>query len=244
MNCREFERVHVAALVGDASRAELDEAARHAGECAPCAGDAIMNEQLARMMESEAEKLPKGYSTAQTRLEKTLRERRAYYGWIEAPIGRLHLAKTEHGLCRVSFRRNEAAFERELESRGLLPDYAPARLSREAQELEDYFAGRRTEFDFPLDLRLTTAFQKRVLGATRRVRFGRVASYSDIARRIGKPEARRAVGSALGRNPLPIVIPCHRVVSADGSLGGYTGGTDVKRKLMEVEGIELRGASG
>ena len=90
----------------------------------------------------------------------------------------------------------------------------------------------------PIDLRGMTEFQHRVLDAASEIPFGRVESYGDIARRIQRPGASRAVGNALGRNPLPIVVPCHRVVTSGGQLGGYTGGLDIKRALMHIEGIE------
>jgi methylated-DNA-[protein]-cysteine S-methyltransferase len=129
---------------------------------------------------------------------------------------------------------------RELERRELLPERAVSKLTREMRELEDYFSGRSKRFRVPIDLRWATPFQKNVLEATAGVRFGEVVSYSDIARRIGNPEARRAVGGALGRNPVAIIIPCHRVVASDGSIGGYTGGLDIKRELMRIEGISLK----
>jgi methylated-DNA-[protein]-cysteine S-methyltransferase len=128
---------------------------------------------------------------------------------------------------------------RELERRELLPERAASKLTREMRELQDYFSGRCKRFRVPIDLRWVTPFQKNVLDATAGVPFGEVVSYSDIARRIGNPEARRAVGGALGRNPVAIIIPCHRVVASDGSIGGYTGGLDIKRELMRIEGISL-----
>jgi O-6-methylguanine DNA methyltransferase len=129
---------------------------------------------------------------------------------------------------------------RELEEKRLLPELAPSKLAREARQLERYFTGRGKSFRLPVDFCLVaTPFQRRVLEATARIPFGGVTSYSEIARLIGQPEARRAVGGALGRNPVAIVIPCHRVIAADGTIGGYTGGVDIKRKLMRIEGIPL-----
>ena len=106
-------------------------------------------------------------------------------------------------------------------------------------QLEAYFAGQRREFDLPIDFGTMTSFQRRVLTATRAVPAGRVLSYGEIAKRIGKPAASRAVGQALGHNPMPIVLPCHRVVASDGGLGGYTGGLAIKRKLLALEGAAL-----
>ena len=110
----------------------------------------------------------------------------------------------------------------------------------EAAELEDYFSGRRKTFEVPIDFRFVTPFQERVLRATARIPFGSVSSYGEIARQIGKPEAQRAVGGALGHNPVPIIIPCHRVIAANGSIGGYTGGLEIKRELFKIEGISLK----
>ena len=185
----------------------------------------------------------RGYSGAHRRLSKTLQERRAFCCRVEGPFGPVYLARTERGVCRVSFRRTEDDFMRELERRELLPESAPSKLTREMREMENYFSGRCREFRVPIDLRWVTPFQKNVLDATAGIPFGEVVSYSDIARRIGNPAARRAVGRALGRNPVAIIIPCHRVVAADGSIGGYTGGLDIKRELMRIEGISLEKVS-
>jgi methylated-DNA-[protein]-cysteine S-methyltransferase len=159
---------------------------------------------------------------------------------VEAPFGQVYLASTEQGLCRVGFRTNERAFARRLYSFGLLPERDERRIRRERTELRQYLTGRRRRFELPIDLRWVTPFQRKVLVETARIPFGDCVSYSDIAYRIGQPEARRAVGGALGRNPIAIVVPCHRVIAADGSIGGYTGGLDVKRALFRIEGIEVK----
>ena len=160
-----------------------------------------------------------------------------YYDSLPAPIGRVLVAATPTGLVRVSFRRSEAAFTAELRDRLRQPVVkSPAHLRPVADQLEAYFGGGRRAFDVPIDLSRLTTFQRRVLQATRGVRAGEVVSYADIARRIGQPRASRAVGQALGHNPVPIVIPCHRVVASDGSLGGYTGGLTIKKRLLSIEG--------
>lgn len=105
------------------------------------------------------------------------------------------------------------------------------------EEIREFFRGRRTDLrDIPLDLTDCTAFQRRVYEATRRIPFGKVATYGQIAKAIGQPDAQRAVGQALGRNPIGLVIPCHRVVAADG-LGGFTGGLEHKKRLLRFEGV-------
>jgi epoxyqueuosine reductase len=112
----------------------------------------------------------------------------------------------------------------------------PARLGEAREQLEQYFAGERRDFDLPLDLR-APEFQTAVLTELARVPYGAVATYGDLARRIGRPRAARAVGGALNRNPIPIVLPCHRVVGASGSLVGYAGGLERKQTLLALEGV-------
>jgi methylated-DNA-[protein]-cysteine S-methyltransferase len=179
---------------------------------------------------------------AHNSLMKTLAPFRAYCAWVASPFGPVFLARTEKGVCRVSFRKSEDELLWELESRALLPEMAPRKLERERRELSEYFEGKRQRFELPIDLRWGTTFQKRVLQAASRVPFGESCCYGDVAKRVGRPRAQRAVGTALGKNPVAIVIPCHRVVLSGGGIGGYTGGLDVKRTLMKIEGIELQEA--
>lgn len=176
-------------------------------------------------------------------LMKALGPSRAYCAWVEAPFGRVFLAKTERGVCRVSFRQTEDELLSELERGSLLPEMAPPALDRERRELGEYFEGKRRRFDVSVDLRWGTEFQRNVLRAASRIPFGETQCYGDVARRVGRPNAQRAVGNALGKNPLAIVIPCHRVIASGGGIGGYTGGLDIKRRLMRIEGIELEKAS-
>jgi len=164
---------------------------------------------------------------------------RAYWAWVDAPFGPVFVAKTQKGVCRVSFRRSEDDLVGDLERRSLLPERAPETLDRERRELGEYFRGKRRRFELPIDLRWGTKFQRKVLQAASRIPFGECWCYADVAKRVGSPNAQRAVGSALGKNPVAIVIPCHRVVASGGAIGGYTGGLDIKRTLMEIEGIEL-----
>jgi methylated-DNA-[protein]-cysteine S-methyltransferase len=239
-DCDRFEEIQMVALLGDASSAERHWAAAHGQECEPCCRSASRDRWLDAAFAVDQRTGEKGFSGAHRKLMKTFKEQRAYCCQVEGPFGPVYLAKTARGLCRVSFRRSEQDFLGELEKRELLPEFAPPRLAREAQELENYFSGRSKSIQVPIDFRLVdTPFQRQVLEACARIPFGQVSSYSDIARRIGNPEACRAVGGALGKNPVAIVIPCHRVVAANGTIGGYTGGVDIKRKLMDIEGISL-----
>ena len=239
MDCNRFEKIQLSALLRDASREERRWAAGHVKKCESCRESAGRDRWLEAAIMIEPKSAERGFVGAHQRLAKTFRERRAYCCQVDGPFGPVYLARTQRGVCRVSFRRTEDDFMQELERRELLPERAASKLTREMRELEDYFSGRAKRFHVPIDLRWVTPFQRKVLDATSGVPFGEVVSYSDIARRIGNPAARRAVGGALGRNPVAIVVPCHRVVAADGSIGGYTGGLDIKRELMRIEGISL-----
>ena len=163
--------------------------------------------------------------------------RTVYYCAVPAPIGRVLVAASDAGLVRVSFRRSEGSFVHDLRQQHDADVVrSPAHTADIVHQLRAYFAGERRRFDVRLDLRHTSPFQRRVLRAAARVPAGQVVSYGEIARRIGEPGGSRAVGQALGHNPIPIVIPCHRVVAAGGRIGGYTGGLAIKRKLLRLEG--------
>jgi methylated-DNA-[protein]-cysteine S-methyltransferase len=161
------------------------------------------------------------------------------YATIDSPVGTLLLAATPRGLVRLAY-LNMAETEQVLAelAASLSPRIlaAPRKLDEPRRELDEYFAGRRRAFELPLDWRLTRGFGRRVLRATSRIPYGSVSSYKGVATAAGSPLASRAAGNALGANPLPIVVPCHRVLHADGGLGGYTGGTERKRLLLGVEG--------
>ena len=162
------------------------------------------------------------------------------YVRTDSPLGPLLLAATDRGLVRISYLEpgGEDAVLAELASlispRVLV---APRRLDPTRRELDEFFAGRRRQFELALDWRLAgTGFRRRVLEATARIPYGEVSSYGRVAAGAGSPRAYRAAGSALGANPLPIVVPCHRVLHAGGGLGGYTGGLARKRILLSTEG--------
>lgn len=183
------------------------------------------------------------WKQAHSELMEALQSVRVVYDWLDAPFGKVFLAKTERGLCRVSFRRQEDELVDDLEKRELLPEKDDGELEPERRQLEEYFEGKRERFDLPVDIRWGTPFQRKVLEAANDIPFGQCACYSDIAERIGHPNAQRAVGNALGKNPVAIVVPCHRVVASGGGLGGYTGGLDIKKTLMDIEGIHVEEAS-
>ncbi len=161
------------------------------------------------------------------------------YTRYESPLGDLLLAATPRGLVRVSFGDEDSDRVLTLLAEELSPRILelPARLDGARRELDEYFAGDRHEFDLPLDWRLSSGFRRRVLRATARIPFGETATYSDMARAAGSERAHRAAGTALGANPLPIVVPCHRVLRTGGALGGYGGGLPAKEKLLRLEGV-------
>ena len=150
---------------------------------------------------------------------------------ISSPVGSLVLRASNKGL--VSIDRGKAA-------RVKGEAKAERNVALAASELAEYFAGKRRKFTVPLDLH-GTPFQLQVWQTLRRIPFGKAVSYGEEARMLGKPKAARAVGSANGRNPIPIIVPCHRVVAGDGSLGGYSAGLPMKRKLLALEGVSVAG---
>jgi methylated-DNA-[protein]-cysteine S-methyltransferase len=159
------------------------------------------------------------------------------YTAMDSPIGPLLLAATEAGLVAVAFNGKHDDTLNELATR-LSPRIleAPGRLDAVRRELDAYFEGKLRDFSVPLDWSLVGTFGRRVLDRTARIPYGDVSSYRDVARSIGTPLAARAVGNALGSNPIPVIVPCHRVTRTGGALGGYGGGLDRKTYLLTLEG--------
>lgn len=151
------------------------------------------------------------------------------YNYLDSPVGRLLIAGDDEDLHCIGFPAGRGARRPEAEWRE-----DPAGFAEVRRQLEAYFAGEITDFELPLAPR-TTPFQGRVLDELRKVPYGTTVSYGELARRVGNPKASRAVGLANGRNPIPIVIPCHRVIGANGNLTGYGGGLPLKRKLLALE---------
>ena len=157
------------------------------------------------------------------------------YDVTESPVGDLFLASTDRGLCRISYRLEDQ--EEELaRTYGVRVLRMP--LDSVRRELDEYFEGKRREFDLPLDVRVAT-FHAEVLDELARVPYGMTTTYGALAAKVGHPRAARAVGTVMNRNPIPIVLPCHRVIGANGSLTGYGGGLHVKQALLELEGALL-----
>jgi methylated-DNA-[protein]-cysteine S-methyltransferase len=161
------------------------------------------------------------------------------YASVDSPLGPLVVAATPHGLVRVSyseFRGEEDVLEdlaRRVSPRVL---EAPAKLDGVRRELDEYFDGRRQEFETPIDWSYLAGFTREVLRATAAIGFGEVSTYAGVAEAAGSPRAVRAAGNALGANPMPVIVPCHRVLRTGGKLGGYTGGIERKEFLLRLEG--------
>jgi methylated-DNA-[protein]-cysteine S-methyltransferase len=164
------------------------------------------------------------------------------YTTVDSPLGPLVVAATPRGLVRVAYTEAVPQEEvlQELAAR-ISPRLleAPGRFDEPRRELDEYFAGRRRGFDLPIDWSTLRGFTQKVLRATARIDFGELRSYAEVASEAGSPRAVRAAGNALGANPMPVVVPCHRVVRTGGALGGYTGGVERKEFLLRLEGSLL-----
>ena len=160
------------------------------------------------------------------------------YDLADSPVGDLLVAVTDRGLCRIAY-RPDAALDELSADFGARVLRIPKRVDRVIRELDEYFDGKRREFDLETDLSPVPAFQQQALRELARVPFGQVTTYGALAAKIGKPRAARAIGGAMNRNPIPIVLPCHRVVGSDGKLVGYAGGLDRKEQLLRLEGALL-----
>ena len=181
----------------------------------------------------------KGAAAAAARFA-TIAQPDVAYAVVDTPIGPVVGARTKRGLAYLGYEDSARSLDEIVESlaRRLSPRIleAPARLDDVRRELDEYFAQRRTGFDVPIDWSLTGEFTRRVLQATARIPFGATATYGQIAAKAGNPRAARATGRSLNVNPIPIIVPCHRVVGADGRLVGYGGGLPRKETLLRIEG--------
>ncbi|MGH2712888.1 MAG: methylated-DNA--[protein]-cysteine S-methyltransferase, partial [Thermoleophilaceae bacterium] len=195
-------------------------------------------------LRSSAASLP---DSASPELDRLFAERAAAeelldvaYATVDSPLGPLVVAATPRGLVRVAYTGSQSdAHVLEELARKVSPRVleAPARLDPARRELDEYFEGHRTDFDLPIDWALTRGFTSKVLQATARIAFGSTSTYAEVASHAGSPRAVRAAGNALGANPLPVVVPCHRVLRTGGAIGGYTGGLERKEYLLRLEGV-------
>lgn len=161
------------------------------------------------------------------------------YRTVATPVGSLLLAATDRGLVRVAFESEDFDGVLQTLADRVSPNIlrAPARLDAVAAQLDDYFAGRCRSFDVPLDFRLSSGFRQTVQQYLPHIAYGHTQSYKQVAESVGNPGAVRAVGTACATNPLPVVVPCHRVLRSDGSLGGYLGGVAAKTTLLRLESM-------
>jgi methylated-DNA-[protein]-cysteine S-methyltransferase len=159
------------------------------------------------------------------------------YRTMDTPVGPLLLAATGQGLVKIAYAVQDHTAVLQYLSDTVSPRIlqAPARLDEAARQIEEYFAGRRTRFDLPLDWRLSRGFRRDVLHHLAQIDYGSTQSYAQVALASGSPRAVRAVGTACATNPLPVIVPCHRVVRSDGSAGQYVGGKDAKHLLLTLE---------
>jgi methylated-DNA-[protein]-cysteine S-methyltransferase len=200
-----------------------------------------MNDPLERtLMAGPADATEQAAAAARRLTERILAERLADidYAPVDSPFGTLYVASTRRGLVRLAFPEEPLDEFLERLARRLSPRIvaAPAALDPVRRELDEYFSGHRRTFDLALDWALITPFARRVLRKTAAIPYGGHLSYAEVAAEAGSPRGARAAGNALGSNPIPIVIPCHRVLHSGGGLGGYGGGLDRKRYLLELEG--------
>jgi methylated-DNA-[protein]-cysteine S-methyltransferase len=159
------------------------------------------------------------------------------YRTVDSPVGTLLLAATDQGVVRVAYQLEHHDQVLQTLAERVSPRilYAPRRLDQVARQLAEYFEGERREFVLPLDFRLAHGFRREVLSRLRMINYGRTESYSEVAAATGHPRAVRAVGTACATNPLPVIVPCHRVLRSDGKLGGYIGGLQTKAALLSLE---------
>ena len=198
-------------------------------------------EELETMLRAGAAGQPEDLAELSDRIERAAAAEGLVdvaYATADTPVGALLIAATDRGLVRVAFPGERpddilAALSRDVSPRVL---ESPGRLDEVRRELDQYFERRRERFDVPIDWRLSHGFRNRALRELARIPYGRTITYSQLAERAGNPRAQRAAGSACGANPIPIVVPCHRVVRTGGAIGNYGGGPEMKRFLLQLEG--------
>lgn len=232
--CAVVEEAIPSLVIGDLPDQDEHAIADHCHRCQECAE--VLDTWQTGFREPEAPTSPLVTSPA-----TALGMREGNYGIIESPLGDLLVAVTDDGVAEVSYLSNHDREEvlTELEHRGILATERMTQVGPVRDQLREYFDHQRTTFALPVDLYGVTPFTRQVLEFTNAVPFGQVQTYQGVAKGIGKPGASRAVGNALGRNPIPIIVPCHRVVRADGTMGWYTGGPHIKQHLLGIEGVSF-----
>jgi methylated-DNA-[protein]-cysteine S-methyltransferase len=251
LTCREVEPDLIAVATAEASPAATRRVETHLAGCAECREELGHYQAVEGAMSGlRREAVPgAGPTLARAELENRLadlRSRLVRYGVFESALGPILIGTSEQGVSVVEYMTGRTGAGLKLARRGADAMEDRARTEGLFRDLSDYLEGRRMRLDWPLDLRLAGSdFQRRVLEATARLPYGAVASYARIARELGAPKASRAVAQALRHNPLPIVVPCHRVVGSDGDLVGYAGNKiGLKQRLLSLEGIHIAGGGG
>jgi methylated-DNA-[protein]-cysteine S-methyltransferase len=248
-SCRAIEPDLLAAATGEASASVAQRVDEHARACAPCRAELRRYQAidgLARGLRRAAPPLDE-VAASRSALEARLadvRSRVLTYGIVPSPLGNILVARSEHGVSLVEYlgEATTLAASRLAELADVETVESSAEIARLRDELLEFLGGRRRALGWRLDLRLAgSAFSRAVLEAAAGIPYGAVTSYAALARRLGRPDAVRAVAQALRRNPLPIVVPCHRVVGSSGNLTGYAGDKiPLKRRLLDVEGVHTR----
>jgi methylated-DNA-[protein]-cysteine S-methyltransferase len=257
LSCNEVVRRLPALVAGDLGRQAILEIEEHAEQCWECHSDLQESRGLASTLDvlwlhrfnghgDQCASYPSANGYVNGSGERCLNRihnalgRIACFAPVATNIGTLHLVATDVGLARVFF---PGAQEVDVEDwccrHELVPLYDEDEIEPYAAQLRCYLAGDRTGFDIPIDLRTVTPFMRDVLDKLRTIPYGEVRNYREIANEIGNPNSQRAVGNAVKRNPVPIVVPCHRVIKTDGSIGGYAGGPLIKERLLRLEGALL-----
>lgn len=255
--CKIVCMVAPAIPLGDLSAQDASWVAAHLATCAGCEDELRTARLLDRLLSQRGGLAVRGgvLSTRGTEPLTVARQpnrdvlNRATVWTCETPVGTLFLAASNRGVCEVSFAATTKlqTILASLSARGFVPEViGPDALSGDllaiSQTVQSYLAGTRRSLGLPVDLSSVSPFTRIVLDAATTIPFGQVETYGTIASRIGKPGASRAVGNALGRNPVPLIIPCHRVVRSDLTAGGFVGGTAVKQRLLKLEGAAFVGS--
>jgi methylated-DNA-[protein]-cysteine S-methyltransferase len=251
--CMDIEADLVAAATGDADAGTARRVERHIDACTPCRGEFHRYREIDGVVGAlrRAPAAAGGVTRAREALESRLadlRSRLVSYRIFPSPLGHILIGRSEHGVSLVEYLgdRSDLGASRLSRIAGVEPQEDGAEIEALSRELLEYLNGDRTRLEWPLDLRLARSdFHRHVLRATAAVPYGAVTSYAGIATEIGKPAATRAVAQALRWNPLPIVVPCHRIIGTSGALTGYAGNqTGLKQRLLAVEGVHAAGARG
>ncbi len=200
----------------------------------------LSNVEIARRLHAAIDEPPAAaMNRSRRRAEEWFAQTAPPIQWdrMNCPLGLLFVAASPQGVCAVDFGRNEADFFKRFDRRARLKRN-PQAVADAMAELREYFSGARQHFSLRVDLAALTTFQRSVLETACHIPVGQVWTYQQVAKKMARPKSSRPVGQALGRNPIPIIIPCHRVIASDGSLGGYSGGSGLtaKRWLLQLEG--------